>query len=391
MTKKHVIVGGLGNLGRHLQRTLLEQGKSVTVIDRPLQQEPPLEHSSVTYVPFVLGEGDVRNLQSKAEALQSALQGADTVYSIVTPDVARGTRSEFQRVNRWGVQELIHACHVAQVPKLVYGSSIAVMNHFEPHHNANETHPLPALDSYVSYYDLTKRLGEDAVLKAHNTTSSRPSASTPVLLKTCALRFGGILAGPRDYYFRDMFPSYRKSGVVHTNAIYPSLDVISAVDCSRALAAASEQLEEEEAMDPYESTLLLSGKAVFCTKDKSQIAPTTTQVMEYAVERINTINNNNDDSKCKVQYIPPGVYQLIRGGFWAYHYGVQQWTTKADDLPGIPMYRYMQIPLVEQTFDNALALEALKGWTPQLSWQDAIDQIVQEEEEQYQASIKVQV
>ena len=34
-TGKYLILGGLGSLGRHLQRTLIANGKSVVVLDRP--------------------------------------------------------------------------------------------------------------------------------------------------------------------------------------------------------------------------------------------------------------------------------------------------------------------------------------------------------------------
>ncbi|KAL7575255.1 hypothetical protein ACA910_001783 [Epithemia clementina (nom. ined.)] len=390
---KHVIVGGLGNLGWHLQRVLLDLGKAVTVIDRPTTH-PYLQHDSVEYIPFTLGGGGGGGKGSGGngggnvtndDVLQQALQGADTVYSVVTPDVQNSTRSDFMQVNHYGIQQLIQACQAAHVPKLVHASSIAVMNHLIPHSNTNETQPLPAMDSYQTFYDLTKRLGEEAVLGANSTTTAKPTtdSSPPTsILRTCALRFGGIMAGPKDYYFRQHFQSYHQSGTLYTSRVFQPIDVIAAWDCSRAMATASERLEDDDDDDAGSGSFVsttLAGKAIFCTKDKSQTSPTAEDVAKYLVDRL---KYHRPQQKCSLQYIPDTLYHCLRGALWAKYHGWQLFVTpKEDDLPGIPMHTFLKIPMVEQTFDNALALQLLKGWSPELSWHDALDDIVQQEEQ----------
>ena len=40
ISKKHLIIGGLGSVGKHLQRVLLDQGKEVVVMDHPYFSSP---------------------------------------------------------------------------------------------------------------------------------------------------------------------------------------------------------------------------------------------------------------------------------------------------------------------------------------------------------------
>ena len=111
MSGKHVIVGGLGNLGRHLQRALLANGCAVRVLDRPSPSNNKAgEHESVECIPFTLGWDDSRDLCK-------ALEGAETVYSVVTPDVQHGTAQDFYRTNQLGMQHLVKACKSAGSPQ----------------------------------------------------------------------------------------------------------------------------------------------------------------------------------------------------------------------------------------------------------------------------------
>merc|ERR1711948_132669 len=88
----------------------------------------------------------------------------------------------FHRVNVAGVKDLLQACVTAGVSRFAHLSSIAVTNHFFHTLDYSEADKLPDWSTYISPYDTSKRLGEEAVLGANGET-----------LSTCALRAGGIL------------------------------------------------------------------------------------------------------------------------------------------------------------------------------------------------------
>jgi nucleoside-diphosphate-sugar epimerase len=341
---RHVIVGGLGNVGRHLQKTLLEQGRAIVVLDRQpsssasLLSAPPLfAHKSVEFCPFTLGTDDTLSLVS-------ALKDADVVYSVVTPDVEFGTKKDFHQTNVIGIKNLIEACRTAGVPKLVYASSLAVTNHFLPSINANESDALPSMDSYLTSYDLTKRQGEDMVLAANDGNN----------FKTCALRLGGVLASVQDYYLRRNYEMGESTGIVYTVPC-ERIDTIAAKDVATALSRASDSLDRNPS---------LAGKALFVTKSKNEHAPTATDIARLLVEL----------NQWKLQVIPSFVYSCIRRAVQL-QYNMSLPFRQTDKLPGIPPHMYMQVPLYEQTFDNSLARKTLQ-WAPEWSWEETLESIV---------------
>ena len=346
-SSRHVVIGGLGNLGRHLQRALLESGRSVTVLDRPNHDSATLlQHKSVDYIPYSLGFDD--GASSHQQLLTDALKGAETVYSVVTPDVQNGTVREFEQTNHIGMHHLIQSCRQAGVPKLVYASSLAVTNHFIPSHNQTEATPLPDLDSYETMYDRTKRLGEDLVLQA-NTASN---------YQTCALRLGGILAGPTDYYMRQAFQDGEASGRIYAAHTEP-IDTIAASDVAVAMMQADNKLSS--------SSSPLAGRALFVTKSRNAVAPRADDIATHLADLMGW----------QVQVLPPVVLKAIAAGAWLRYKIATMTTSNPEDLPGMPPHKYLDISNYEQTFDNSLAHELL-DFAPQLSWEDAVEKIVKD-------------
>lgn len=334
MSGKHVIIGGLGNLGRHLQRVLLEHGRSVRVLDRP-SSRATVEHPSVECIPYSLGWDD-------PAALCNALEGAETVYSVVTPDVQHGTAQDFYRTNQLGMQHLVYACRTVGVSKLVYGSSLAVTNHFHASKNQTEDHPLPPIETYTTSYDRTKRLGEETVLAANDGTN----------LKTCALRLGAILASPTDYMMRDSFGQGEKSGRIVTVPMEP-IDTIAATDICRAMIQADAKLPSEK---------LLQGQALFVTKCRNNEAPSATEVAQYLGELM----------QWQVQILPPALVSVIRSATWLKHTVTSPFESEEK---GMPPHLFLDISKFEQTFDNSKAHQVL-DFAPEESWQDAVERIV---------------
>lgn len=338
MSGKHVIVGGLGNLGRHLQRALLANGCAVRVLDRPSPSNNKAgEHESVECIPFTLGWDDPRDLCK-------ALEGAETVYSVVTPDVQHGTAQDFYRTNQLGMQHLVKACKSAGISKLVYASSLAVTNHFVSSQNQSEDDPLPPIESYVTSYDKTKRIGEETVLAAHDGNN----------LHTCSLRLGAILASPTDYMLRKSFEQGEQSARIITIDMEP-IDVISARDISTAMLSASDKLTTEEA---------LQGQALFVTKCRNETAPSATEVAQFLGELM----------QWQVQVLPPLIVSAVRAATWLQHSVTAPFQTEE---MGMPPHLYLDITKYEQTFDNTRAQTVL-DFRPQDSWQDAVENIVRD-------------
>ncbi|MCB9454562.1 MAG: NAD-dependent epimerase/dehydratase family protein [Anaerolineaceae bacterium] len=171
------LVIGAGLLGRSLVDYLLEKGETVRVFDMIPYTDSRIE--TIT--------GDVRNPQNVA----GACAGVDTVYhtaSMVSQGL--GEVPGMYDVNVTGTQNVIAACRLQGVSRLVYTSSIDVVFDGTPIINGDESLPYPP--RHLDYYGTTKMLAEQAVIQA----------SDPQGLQTIVLRTAGIY-GPHD---RHRFP-----------------------------------------------------------------------------------------------------------------------------------------------------------------------------------------
>lgn len=339
---KHLIVGGLGGLGRHLQKRLLEQGAAVRVLDRPaaVASIPPHD-GSVEVHAYTLG------VDQDSTPLLQALQDVETVYSVVTPDVQYGTVREFATTNVQGVQDLLQACQEVGTPNLVYGSSIAVTNHLMDTVNGTEEDPLPPLETYQSHYDVTKRQGEELVLAAANNNPN---------LRVCALRLGGVLTSPTDYCFRGYFDT---PGTIRT-APTKRVDFVSAVDASRAFWQAHQQMEQA------------AGRAIFVSKTADEQTPTATEIAQH----LGLVLEWN------VQVVPSWVVAGVMAAQRLQDNVKASLTSNKDDLPGMPPHVFMDIANHEKTFDNSLAKQLL-DYEPAIGWREAVEMVA----EQYRASL----
>jgi len=350
-----VILGGLGNVGRILQKELLQTkpATAVHVLDRPHPQaEKALQDpNKCAYSPYNLGRDDPTRLTK-------LLEGADCVYSVVTPDVQHGTVQDFRFTNKIGMEHLVQACQAAGVPKLVYASSLAVTNHLTPSIQASEKDPLPPMESYQSYYDRTKRQGEEIVLGANNNNNNNASSSP---LKTCALRLGAVLASPKDYNFRAHFELGEQSGKIYTFRNAAKIDSIAAADVASAMVKAGDKLSDGG--DPNNE---LQGKALFVTKSRNDETPNIDAIALKVAQLM----------EWELQYLPPVVMKLLQAKEWMQHSVVSKFKSE-DELPGMPPHVFLDIAMNEQTFDNSMAHKVL-DWRPRLSWEETVEQIVQD-------------
>lgn len=277
----------------------------------------------------------------KLSDLVKDLQGATTIYSMVTPHVEKGKVWEFIKCNEVGVQFLIDAAKEAKVPRFVYISSIAVTDHLHTSISQTEDDPLPPIETYRLQYDITKRKGEDSVIAANS-----PSFAT------CALRAGGILASPTDFYFARTLGTPGQIPAVQCQ----SIDFIGGRDYCRALIRAAECMA-----DPNSE---VRGQALFCTKGKyGQVPPV--HDMDAMVAKI---------MGWKFMMVPYFIFFIVRL-FAMLKYTFQKYVLmQGENLPGAPPHLYMDLSLTQKTFDNSKCRKVL-NWEPQDSWLDAMTDI----------------
>jgi nucleoside-diphosphate-sugar epimerase/predicted dehydrogenase len=111
-----VLTGATGFLGTALLRRLLEQGETVRCLVRSKARLP--EEAQINAV-----EGDLGD----AELVDQAISGAEVVYHVGA--AMKGATEDFQRATVWGTRHVIDACLKHGVKRLVYVSSLSVLDH----------------------------------------------------------------------------------------------------------------------------------------------------------------------------------------------------------------------------------------------------------------------
>ncbi|MFT7487053.1 MAG: nucleoside-diphosphate-sugar epimerase [Candidatus Paceibacteria bacterium] len=170
---KALVTGGGGFLGTAICRQLREAGHEVHSYSR--QSYAHLEALGVHCIRGQLGDG---------AALESAVQGRDTVFHVAAKAGVWGSRKAYHEANVLGTQNVIRACLKAGTSRLIHTSSPSVCFDGTDHRNADNT--LPLATRFLAVYPQTKAQAERDVLEANG-----------VQLATCALR-PHLIFGPGD-------------------------------------------------------------------------------------------------------------------------------------------------------------------------------------------------
>ncbi|WP_415879797.1 NAD-dependent epimerase/dehydratase family protein [Methylomonas sp. TEB] len=130
-----LVTGATGFLGRHLVRSLIKHGHTVTALSR---QHPNLVTPSVRFV-----SGDILNEHSLADATRNV----SVVYHLAAIVPGKGGQAEQWRVNYHGTRLLLKSCIENGVKRLVFLSSVCA---YAPPLNAviDEDSPIGGGDSY---------------------------------------------------------------------------------------------------------------------------------------------------------------------------------------------------------------------------------------------------
>jgi nucleoside-diphosphate-sugar epimerase len=116
-----LVTGGTGHLGSHLLQTLVASGKDIRCTYRKrILQYVPLE--AAKHIDW--HEADLLDVTS----LEKAMEGVDQVYHCAgMVSFHKGDRQQMMEVNVRGTANLINACLVRGIKKLVHVSSVAAL------------------------------------------------------------------------------------------------------------------------------------------------------------------------------------------------------------------------------------------------------------------------
>jgi len=153
---KTLVTGASGFLGRALVARLLANGESIRVLARrPL---PDLEGNPQVYV--------VRGDLGDPEAVDRAVAGVEVVYHLGAG--MRGGAEAFESGTVWGTKNVVEACLRHGIQRLVYVSSLSVLDHAGHHKGVpiTEWSPQEPHPELRGAYSQTKLIAENHVLDA---------------------------------------------------------------------------------------------------------------------------------------------------------------------------------------------------------------------------------
>lgn len=151
---KVLVTGGGGFLGQAICKQLVAAGHAVTAFNR--NRYPALDEMGVNQ-----RCGDVANLDSVA----AAVEGHEAIVHSAGKVGAWGPIEEYYEVNVRGTDNVLAACELHGVHKLVFTSSPSVVHNGADLDGVNES--VPYATQFSSPYAQTKALAEQRVLAAN--------------------------------------------------------------------------------------------------------------------------------------------------------------------------------------------------------------------------------
>ena len=137
-----LVTGGAGFIGSHLARTLLSQGRNVTILDNLSVGRRDAVPAGARFV-----QGDIRD----AGAVDTALNGVDCVFHLAAQVTIRGSFDKFYEdldTNVMGTARLVRAVDPAKVKWFTLASSMAVYADAPSPAPIDENHPTRPISPY---------------------------------------------------------------------------------------------------------------------------------------------------------------------------------------------------------------------------------------------------
>lgn len=156
---KVFLTGATGFVGSHVTHAYAAQGADLRLLTRSTSNPAIFSELPPSTEQII---GDLRNPQSFASALQGcdALVHVAADYRLWVPNPA-----DMYRANVDGTRELLKLAHVAQIPRVVYTSSVATMGFRNDGTIVNEDTPVSLVDM-IGHYKRSKFLAEQVAIEA---------------------------------------------------------------------------------------------------------------------------------------------------------------------------------------------------------------------------------
>jgi nucleoside-diphosphate-sugar epimerase len=215
---KALVTGGGGFLGKAIVRALAARGDEAVSFSRG-------KHPSLAALGVEERLGDIASL----EALTRASRDCDVVFHVAAKAGIWGSFEEYRLANLLGTQNVIAACQINSIARLIYTSSPSVVFDGSDIEGGNESLPYPS--HFQAHYPHTKALAEQAVLCANSPT-----------LATIALR-PHLIWGPGDNHLAPRLIARARAGKLRRIGGRPCLvDTVYLDNAAEAHLNASDRL-----------------------------------------------------------------------------------------------------------------------------------------------------
>lgn len=174
-----LVTGAAGFVGSHLVKALLQRGLRV----RALVRNTPLNLTHANLDCFAGDTQDAAKILQACDGIDTVFHTAAMIATLGGSAVTAAYRDQALGINVTGTRNVIAACQVQGVSRLVYTSSTDTCFNAQDDLNMNEHTPYAS--RFLCVYGETKIAAEQAVL----------AANTEGGLLTCSIRPDGIWAG----------------------------------------------------------------------------------------------------------------------------------------------------------------------------------------------------
>ncbi len=155
---KIIVTGGTGFLGRHVVWRLALEGHEVVFTGRDMAAADVVKKYClypVNWVPLEHGSQNAKNL------IVNAAENADAIVHCAAFSSPWGKPEQFVRANLRSTEEVLAACQMRGVKRLVHISTPSIYFNFQDKLNIKESQPLPIP---VNDYARTKLMAEHLVM-----------------------------------------------------------------------------------------------------------------------------------------------------------------------------------------------------------------------------------
>lgn len=231
MSRRCLVTGGGGFLGRRIVEMLLERGESVRILARGVYPE-------LAALGVDCWRGDITD----ADLVSKACRGCDVVFHVAAKAGVWGRYEEYHLPNVIGTQNVIDACRSSGAGRLVHTSSPSVVFSGEDMEGVDES--VPYSRHYSVPYPRTKAVAEQLVLAANDDS-----------LATTALR-PHLIWGPRDNHLVPRIVA-RASSLRRIGGLNKKVDCVYIDNAASAHILAADRLEPDSPV---------AGKAYFISQ-----------------------------------------------------------------------------------------------------------------------------